>query len=326
MSVPAFTLDKPRYDQSTWMGRTMHFFAVTNPAYLFTSEKQMQDDRDKLEAFKKGKRAASTSDAELWQARTRLDAIMHPDTGKPVSPFFRVCAFVPANIPICAGMLLTPPTTFNVVLWQWVNQSYNAGFNFANRNASSPITNTDLGTAYVSACSASIAIGLGLPKAAERATFLSPSIRVQLMRASPFVAVSIANVFNLLAMRSNELKTGIPVSDGDGKELGKSKLAAQSAISQAAVTRAVLPAPVLLLPPLGMRLVDAVFPAVKTSKLAPVANLAVIVASVWGALPFAIGLFPQECSMPVSKLEKEFQGLRDKAGKEVVNVTFNKGV
>lgn len=40
--MPPFSIDKPFYDQGTWLGRTMHFFTVTNPAYLFTSEKQIE--------------------------------------------------------------------------------------------------------------------------------------------------------------------------------------------------------------------------------------------------------------------------------------------
>ena len=46
----------------------------------------------------------------------------------------QVAAFVPANIPICMGMLMTPPTLGNVLFWQWMNQSYNAGFNYSNRS------------------------------------------------------------------------------------------------------------------------------------------------------------------------------------------------
>jgi len=36
--------------------------------------------------------------------------------------------------PICAGMLMTPQTIGNVLFWQWVNQTYNAGFNYSNRS------------------------------------------------------------------------------------------------------------------------------------------------------------------------------------------------
>jgi len=36
MAEKPFTLDAPQYDQSTWAGRTKHFFTVTNPVFLFT--------------------------------------------------------------------------------------------------------------------------------------------------------------------------------------------------------------------------------------------------------------------------------------------------
>jgi hypothetical protein len=130
--APPFSLERGQFDQATWWGRTQHFFAITNPLYLFASDAQLADARAKLQAFRDGKRGEAT-DAELWQARTLTDAVLHPDTGVPVPAMFRVCAFAPANIPICAGMLMTPPTPFNVVFWQWVNQTYNAGFNYSNR-------------------------------------------------------------------------------------------------------------------------------------------------------------------------------------------------
>ena len=37
MSDPPFSFDATRYDMKTWAGRTMHFLAVINPAYLVAS-------------------------------------------------------------------------------------------------------------------------------------------------------------------------------------------------------------------------------------------------------------------------------------------------
>eukprot|EP00961_Rhodomonas_salina_P088646 1192623-Rhodomonas_salina.2 len=128
-----FTLDKPHFDQGNWLGRYRHFFAITNPLYLFTSQDQLASAKAKLDGFKAGTLAPKTTNKELWDARTLCDAVLHPDTKMPVPAMFRVCAFVPANIPIAGGMLMSPPTMFNIVFWQWVNQSYNAGFNYCNR-------------------------------------------------------------------------------------------------------------------------------------------------------------------------------------------------
>jgi len=65
---------------------------------------------------------------------------VHPDTGELMPWFARTSAFVTVNIPIIAAMMLSPPTMFNTIFWQWVNQTYNAVFNFGNRNASSTTT------------------------------------------------------------------------------------------------------------------------------------------------------------------------------------------
>jgi hypothetical protein len=103
-------------------------------------QKTLQAQRSaEKEAESQGQKVLLT-DAEIAQLRkyqTIVNASIHPDTNKPVPWVMRMCAFVPTNLPIIFGMLMTPPTPANTIFWQWINQTYNAGMNYGNRNASS---------------------------------------------------------------------------------------------------------------------------------------------------------------------------------------------
>ena len=76
-----------------------------------------------------------------------------------------------------------------------------------------------------------------------------------LSRFIPYPAVAGANVANLVMMRWRELATGVDVLDGDGAVRGKSKAAAKVALWDTAITRVVLPTPILVLSPLLMKAV-----------------------------------------------------------------------
>lgn len=47
-----------------------------------------------------------------------------------------------------------------MILWQWINQSYNAIFNYSNRNTSTESNNMDILKAYCSATVVSVAVAL----------------------------------------------------------------------------------------------------------------------------------------------------------------------
>lgn len=89
---------------------------------------------------------------------------VHPDTGETIPFFARVSAFIPMNLPIFVGMILSPPTMKATVFWQWVNQTYNAGFNYGNRNASSVVPLSETIKSYGMACASSISAALVLRK------------------------------------------------------------------------------------------------------------------------------------------------------------------
>ena len=86
------------------------------------------------------------------------------DTGQIIPRPLRMCGFVPMNIPILFGMLLAPPTMFNTMLWQWINQTYNAGMNFGNKNSTCEYTSADLVGGYAAAVTAALSVSVTLRK------------------------------------------------------------------------------------------------------------------------------------------------------------------
>lgn len=46
----------------------------------------------------------------------------------------------------------------------------------------------------------------------------------------------------------------------------------------------------------------------------------------WGALPGAVALFPQNGSIAADDVEEEFRNLTDKSGKRIEAFTYNKGI
>jgi hypothetical protein len=118
-------------------------------------------------------------------------ATHHPETGVKLNPVFTMAAFVPANVPICAGMILSAPTVANTVLWQAMNQSLNAGFNYSNRSGSDSGVR-DLAVGYASAVAVSCGVAVGLGQLVKRAVGLSPGARAAVQGTVPFIAVASA--------------------------------------------------------------------------------------------------------------------------------------
>ncbi|KAJ0397880.1 hypothetical protein ATCC90586_006466 [Pythium insidiosum] len=321
-STPPFSIDQPRYDQSTYVGRWRQFVELVSPSALFLTKEEIDAAAKTLDDFRQGLlKPGDMSDEELWNARR-----VHPQTKEIIPVGFRLSAFVPVNIPICAGMLLAPPTLFNTIFWQWVNQSYNAGFNYANRNASSEQDSSDIFKSYATASFVSCATAVGLGKMVESAKSLSPGVRSALRKTVPFVAVASAGAFNAVSMRYNELKEGIDIIDDDGHVHGRSIEAAKQSLGQVALTRVALPMPILLLPPY-------IFEGLNKARMMPTSRyprllteLTVVTLCLWGALPAAVALFPQKGTISADQVEAAFQHRTDRQGKRIEYFTYNKGI
>jgi len=316
-------LNKPRYDQNTFLGRLRHFLNMVDPMTLFTSDVKLKKAIKLLEDYETGKEI-NVSEKELWHAKKLKDSIVHPDTGEKIFWPFRMSAFVPLNTLIAVGLLTPNPTIANQLFWQWINQSMNIAVNHANRNASNYMSNAQIGEAYIASVLASCSIAVGLSQLVKNSYRLSASLRTTINRYVPFTAVATANVVNVFLMRRNEIKEGIIIKDENGNVLGKSAKAGLNAVGQVAVSRVVITLPVLTIPPLIMGYLEKAFLKANRRLAAPI-NLGICSLSLAVGVPVAIALFPQTSKISVEKLEPEFQNIV-KNGKKITHVLYNKGL
>ncbi|KAM7052499.1 LOW QUALITY PROTEIN: sideroflexin-5-like [Acridotheres tristis] len=192
----------------------------------------------------------------LWGAQKIKQAIIHPDTNETIFMPFRMSGYIPFGTPIVVGLLLPNQTLASTVFWQWLNQSHNACVNYANRNASKPSPTSKFIQGYLGAVISAVSIAVGLNVLIQRANKFSPATRLLIQRFVPFPAVASANICNVVLMRHAELEEGIDVLDGSGNVVGSSRVAARHALLETALTRVVLPMPILVLPPIIMSLLE----------------------------------------------------------------------
>ncbi|XP_072718878.1 sideroflexin-5 isoform X5 [Mycteria americana] len=280
---PPFQLGKPRFEQTSFYGRFRHFLDIIDPRTLFVTESRLKEAVQLLEDYKHGTLPPGVTNKELWGAQKIKQAIIHPDTNETIFMPFRMSGYIPFGTPIVVGLLLPNQTLASTVFWQWLNQSHNACVNYANRNATK----------------------VGLNVLVQRANKFTPATRLLIQRFVPFPAVASANICNVVLMRHTELEEGIDVLDNNGNIVGSSRIAAKHALLETALTRVVLPMPILVLPPIIMSILE------KTSLLRsrprmilPVQSL-VCLAAFGLALPLAISLFPQMSEIETSRLEPE---------------------
>ncbi|XP_072532982.1 sideroflexin-5a isoform X2 [Salminus brasiliensis] len=305
----------------SFYGRLRHFLDVIDPRTLFVSETRLNECVQLLERFKSGKLPPSVTNTQLWEAQKIKQAILHPDTGEKIPMPFRMSGYIPFGTPVVVGLLLPNQTLVSTIFWQWLNQSHNACVNYCNRNASKPTPFSKFFQGYLGAVSSAVTIAVGLNVLVKRAERFSPATRLLVQRFIPFPAVATANVCNVLLMRHSELSEGISVLDEDGNVVGTSKLAARQALLETAVTRVVLPMPILVLPPMLMTMLERLPLLQRHSRLVLPVHSLVCLGAFSLALPLAISLFPQNSQIHVSQLEPEIS-----VATECKVLTYNKGL
>ena len=320
-SVPPFSLTKPRFDQSTFMGRYRSFLQSTDCRTLLIGDDALADAKALLAAYKDGAAPEGTTDAQLWDARRIKEAICHPDNGEKIFPLFRFSAFAPANIPICVWLMWPGASAVNAVVAQWFNQSYNVAVNFANRNMSNPMPMDVVAKSYALACGTSCGIAVALGKLMK-----SPAMgRFGLLaRLVPWAAVCTAGCVNCVFVRWGEL-SGIDVTDETGEvALGRSAAAGKDAIQKCCAARVIWTTPVLMGVPLMMAPLSKLGALKRSPRLAMAAEIAIVVGLLFSVVPAALAVFPQRDSLAVEDVEPEVRAKAEAAG--CTRIYFNKGL
>ncbi|ESS30629.1 tricarboxylate carrier protein [Toxoplasma gondii GAB2-2007-GAL-DOM2] len=323
-----------KHDTSTYWGRVFDFQQRINPRFMFVSETEARTSAKIVSLARQGKwrelRQLGIDEKKLQKFCLVAQSTINASDNSVIHPLFRLAAFCPVNIPIGGGMLLARPTFANSVFWQWVNQTYNACFNWANGNrcssADAAHDRNDIIKGYIAAVCLSVGLAVSLNGMLARSK--SQGVARKLLQAVvPYTAVATANFGNTALIRGQEIQKGIPVYDADKTQVGISKKAATQAVINTGISRVVLPIPALLLPYPVMSVFNALLPITRTNAFIRVGmELSVIFGCLFVGLPLAVGMFPEYGEMDVDDLEPELQKELRRSDEAIQKVYFNRGV
>ena len=301
-SKVSFTFKEIEPNLSTVASRFNYFFGVTNPQNFFVSDEEVLQG---VATIKKFKQLAKESPdgviqitqeerAQIVRGKELMDSHTN-DVGELVFKPFRMCGFVPINIPILCGIVLSAPTVRNTVFFQWLNQSYNAGLNFGNKNSTCTYTNTDLAQGYLAAVSSSITVGVILRKLTAGLTQGATGKKLLLLNTLVgCTAGGCASFCNTACMRRAEVNKGIKVYQDENLEnyAGISKVAAQSAVQETAISRACMSIMSTGLPAAFIIMLGGIGIAPKNRSLKNVLDITCIALALGIGLPGSVSIFP----------------------------------
>ncbi|KAM4607318.1 sideroflexin-4 isoform 1-T1 [Polymixia lowei] len=267
------------------------------------------------------------SDAEIQNARSVLGngeklhekdghaltlslTCVHADSGAVLPTVFRPPALLPISAPLVVASFLPHSGVKPALFWQFLLQSYSAGFNYANRNSSSE-QSKKISLKQVLLITGSVAYATcagAIPHIVIHRLGISSAPFLVFFRSILPIPLSAALAsFNVLTVRSEESENGVQVFDSNGNSVGISKAAGEKAVRDTALSRAALMGATAAIPNLLVFFLQKTRMFQKNSLLvAPVRHVSA--AFVLGLMiPVSFSLFPQLGMIKKENLESELQ-------------------
>ncbi|CAK6962424.1 sideroflexin-4 [Scomber scombrus] len=259
-----------------------------------------------------------SSNVEIQKAHARVgrggklngESSVHADSGAVLPMVFRPPAFLSVSAPLVVASFLPHSSVKAALFWQFLLQSYNAGFNHTNRNSSSEKgTKTSMrqlvliaGTVSYSTCAGAlpqILINRLNVRTIPLQNFFRFILPVPLSAGLAF--------FNVVTVRNEESEAGIKVFDSNGNTVGISKLAGEKAVRETALSRAALFGTTAAVPQLLVSLLQKTRPFQRSSlMIAPLRHMSV--ALIFGLMiPVSFSLFPQLGTIKKENVEEELR-------------------
>lgn len=327
--VPPFKLKGSRFDLQTFSGRLRQIETQFDPTKLLVSSAELVECDKVLDLYEKLNRAPEgVTDAQLWHMQEIRAARCHPDTGAPLFPPFSFAAYSPMQPLIVCGMCWPGGGIANQIFWQWFNQSFNAGVSYANKNASSPMSNTEIGVAYTGAVGSGIGFAVGAMKFGTWLSKSSPRLGPMVSMGAPFIGTVMAGCASVLLMRNNELTGGVTVKDDEGNAYGMSKAAARDGLGQCCLARFIWNIPIVGVTPVVQSLYDKSAFHTRNPRLRFPVMISIATSMIVLGIYPTQAYFKQTAEIAADDLEPEFQNVPHKNGKGgmVKTFYFNKGL
>lgn len=236
-------------------------------------------------------------------------------TDNHINPIFRISSFILANIIVCYG-LLTTKTIYGQMFWQIMNQTYNVGFNYANKSNYNSISNNDMIKMYSFAVVSSSIVS-GLVSNSFKNAFSnnhSHFIHTLARGVIPFTSIFLSSTFNLFYVRKNDLEKGIIVYDEQNNLIDRSKIAAYNSFIDTASCRTVFRFFSCMTPPIIEYYLLKYLHVNQYLKIHTniwmATRLSIISTCLYISMPLSFSIFPNTIETDGKKLENNFHNYK----------------